>query len=273
MNDILDTGLLSNENGASARSDTSGATAGRSRPVVALVATVVVYTLAVFVIPDLSPLRALTRALPWLTGGIITQTVLLLSALLLMRLLGRRPWHMYGFRSVRPGLLLAPLAGAVGVALAGLVVAAILTRFLPGPGPGTGQEGGLHPAARQGMVHIVLAVWLYASLCEEVLYRGWLQSELDVWKRGERHPAFSIPVLVPALLFSLGHLCLISSFGPGMLLTVLLTTFGIGWLAGYHRQKTQSLLPAYLVHLTANVVGSGLPLLMGRLMGGGPGSP
>ncbi len=246
-----------------------GRTVARPDPLTALAATVIVYVLGVFIIPALPPLRSLTAAVPWLSSGTITQTVLLLSSLLLMRFLGRRPLRDYGFRSTGWRQLLAPVGAAVGIALAGLVLFSVLTMLAGASGPGPG----MHPAARQGFVHTVLTVWIYASLCEEMLYRGWLQTCLSPW-RGERGgTALSPAVLIPALIFSLGHLCLLGSIGTLMLVSILLMTFAIGWVAGYHRAKTQSLLPAFLAHLTANVVGSGVPLLMSRLMTGRPGMP
>jgi membrane protease YdiL (CAAX protease family) len=149
----------------------------RSVPLIALAAVFITYLLGMFIVPDLAPFRSLQAALPWVTGGVVSQTFFLITSLLLMRWVGRKPFRVYGFRL----------------------------------------------ADRRS-------------------------------------------VLIPALLFSLGHLCLIGLLDSVMLLSVLIMTFGIGWLAGYWRQKTGSLLQAYLIHFTANAVGSGLPLLLTRLM-------
>jgi membrane protease YdiL (CAAX protease family) len=234
----------------------------RSVPLIALAAVFITYLLGMFIVPDLAPFRSLQAALPWVTGGVVSQTFFLITSLLLMRWVGRKPFRVYGFRLADRRSVLIPIGLAVGITLAGMVISSVLTMLSPGNEP----SAGLHPAARYGFWHMALSVWVYASLCEEVFFRGWLQTELGVWGRDRARMAFSPPVLIPALLFSFGHLCLIGILDSGMLLSVLIMTFGIGWLAGYWRQKTGSLLPAYLIHFTANAVGSGLPLLLTRLM-------
>jgi membrane protease YdiL (CAAX protease family) len=234
----------------------------RSVPLIALAAVFITYLLGMFIVPDLAPFRSLQAALPWVTGGVVSQTFFLITSLLLMRWVGRKPFRVYGFRLADRRSVLIPIGLAVGITLAGMVISSVLTMLSPGNEP----SAGLHPAARQGFWHMVLSVWVYASLCEEVLFRGWLQTELGVWGRDRARIAFAPPVLIPALLLSLGHLCLIGLLDSVMLLSVLIMTFGIGWLAGYWRQKTGSLLQAYLIHFTANAVGSGLPLLLTRLM-------
>ncbi len=234
----------------------------RSSPLIALVAVGLTYLLGLFLVPDLAPFRSLRAALPWISSGVVSQTFFLVTSLLLMRWVGRRPFPVYGFRSTDLRSLLIPIGLAIGITLAGMVISSVLTMLSSGSEP----AAGTHPAARHGFWHMVISVWLYASLCEEVLFRGWLQTEIGGWGCKRVGLAFSPPVLVPALLFSLGHLCLIGTIGGVTLFSVLIMTFGIGWLAGYWRQRTGSLLPAYLVHVTANAVGSGLPLLMTRLM-------
>lgn len=106
----------------------------------------------------------------------------------------------------------------------------------------------------------VVFVWIYASLCEETLVRGLLQSllgglaEAGVAVRSK----LSLPVVVSALAFGAMHLGLIGRIGPAAIPIILMTIF-LGFVAAHYREKTGSLVPAILVHMLFNMGGT-LPL-------------
>ncbi len=106
----------------------------------------------------------------------------------------------------------------------------------------------------------VVFVWIYASLCEETLVRGLLQSllgglaEAGVAVRSK----LSLPVVVSALAFGAMHLGLIGRIGAAAIPIILMTIF-LGFVAAHYREKTGSLLPAILVHMFFNMGGT-LPL-------------
>lgn len=115
----------------------------------------------------------------------------------------------------------------------------------------------------------IIFIWIYASIAEEVLTRGLVQSSLASWgKYGFVVLGFriSLPVLVSALFFGLMH-AMQSAIGAGSytVIVTVLFAFILGLVAGYHREETQSLVPAIIVHMFANVGGSLAGFLMGLL--------
>jgi membrane protease YdiL (CAAX protease family) len=109
-------------------------------------------------------------------------------------------------------------------------------------------------------IQTIVFVWFYATLCEETLVRGLLQTLLS----GSAKAGASVghwlrmPVLVSGLFFGAMHLPLVQQMGPKMIPVVLMATY-LGLVAAHYRQKTGSLLPALLVHLLFNIAGV-LPL-------------
>jgi membrane protease YdiL (CAAX protease family) len=106
----------------------------------------------------------------------------------------------------------------------------------------------------------IVFIWLYSSFCEETLVRGLLQTLLSrsseagaVVRRG-----LSMPVVVSGLFFGAMHLTLIRLIGPGAIPIVLAATY-LGLVAAYYREKTGSLLPAYILHVLFNIAGT-LPM-------------
>jgi len=104
-------------------------------------------------------------------------------------------------------------------------------------------------------LQLVVFVWLYASVCEEVLARGLLQSLVAGPDRvlGDRR-TFSMPILMSALFFGAMHLVLIGSMGPAAGVSIVLATL-LGYVAARYRASTGSLIPAIMVHALFNVGG------------------
>jgi membrane protease YdiL (CAAX protease family) len=106
----------------------------------------------------------------------------------------------------------------------------------------------------------VVFVWVYASISEELLTRGLLQTLLSGNSRGAA-PAprrLSMPVLVSGLFFGSMHIGLVKSMGPAAVPVILLAVF-LGLIAARYRERTGSLLPAIIVHALFNIGGM-LPL-------------
>jgi membrane protease YdiL (CAAX protease family) len=116
------------------------------------------------------------------------------------------------------------------------------------------------PAAGFTKLQIIVFVWIFSSLCEEILVRGLLQTLLSRTANAGaaiRH-RLSMPVVVSGLFFGAMHLTLIRLMGPGAILIVLLATC-LGLIAAHYREKTGSLLPAILIHMLFNI-GATLPM-------------
>lgn len=109
-------------------------------------------------------------------------------------------------------------------------------------------------------LQLVVFVWVYASISEEVLTRGLLQTLLtgDSQREVPAPHRLSMPVLVSALFFGSMHIVLVKSMGPMVIGVILLAVF-LGLIAARYRERTGSLLPAIIVHALFNIGGM-LPL-------------
>ena len=102
-----------------------------------------------------------------------------------------------------------------------------------------------------GITSFLLAWWreaIYTALGEEVFFRGFLGGWLM------RRFGFAIGNTVQALIFLLPHLFLLTiniNFYPIIPVQLL-----AGWLFGWLRYRSGSILPGWLAHSLANAVGA-----------------
>ena len=144
--------------------------------------------------------------------------------------------------------------------LFGFLAAVIISVLMTVVGTSLGLEIEIHHVFDvMSPLQFILFVFIYASVVEEVLFRGFLQNILTPLNdKGiqlfKRH--ISIPVIVSALAFSLAHLNLIrSDAGAFFLVRTLIFTFSIGLVAGYYQEKHNNNAYAILVHMAANFMG------------------
>jgi membrane protease YdiL (CAAX protease family) len=221
-----------------------------------------IYGVSLYVIPRLDFMRSLRAEWTWLGPGSITQVLFLVFSLILMLILGKGDLSRYGFRT-------APLRATARAALTGLGASAViflvgmgLMSLIFGPGPESGGDG---PGPSHDLVKTILFVWILASTCEEVFYRGLLQNFLSpLGKYGFRllRWRISVPVALCALAFGLGHLCLIGMMPGPLVAQIVVSATVLGIIAGYFLEKTGSLVPAIIVHASFNVVGMVIPIIL-----------
>lgn len=115
-------------------------------------------------------------------------------------------------------------------------------------------------------LQIFVFVFIYASIAEEILFRGFLMNILKPLKsKGikifRRH--LSVPVIISAVIFGLAHLILISTGAGGLFLfrVVVFTTI-LGLIAGYYQEKYENNAYAIIVHMSGNLMGVIGALLM-----------
>jgi membrane protease YdiL (CAAX protease family) len=108
-------------------------------------------------------------------------------------------------------------------------------------------------------LQVFLFIFIYASVAEEVLFRGFFQNILKPMKNNgiklfKRH--ISVPVMIGAVAFSLAHLILIMS-GANIFFVVrtLIFTFVLGLIAGYYQEKYENNAYAIIVHMGGNFMG------------------
>jgi len=105
-------------------------------------------------------------------------------------------------------------------------------------------------------LQILVFIFFYASVCEELLFRGFLMNflkplEMRGFKIFKRR--LSLPVIISAVLFGLGHIIIVAT-GAGfslVLRTVVFTTV-LGLVAGYYQEKYENNAYAIIVHMSAN---------------------
>lgn len=137
-----------------------------------------------------------------------------------------------------------------GMIVFGSVYMGLLRNIIgDGTEPLAGMGGG------QSFLTIVLSIWLWSSITEEIYTRGLFQSLLDKLKK-YRFLRLSVPVWLSGLAFGLLH---ISIYEPGKLfftMFVVSQAITLGLLAAYYREKSRSLYPSIMVHVLGNIYGS-----------------
>ncbi len=108
-------------------------------------------------------------------------------------------------------------------------------------------------------LQVFIFVFIYASIAEEILFRGFLMNilkplaskKISLFKR-----EISLPVIFSALLFGLAHLTLITTGAGGLfLLRILIFTTTLGLIAGYYQEKYDNNAFAIIVHMSGNILG------------------
>ncbi len=121
------------------------------------------------------------------------------------------------------------------------------------------RAGGMSPLKGLSFVQIVLLVWVLASVAEEILVRGYVQSYLEpLMDRGFSvfHLRLSLPVIMSAVFFAVMHIILLAT-GTSFLTTYIVVVFAffLGLVAAYQRERTGSILPAIAAHVSFNIGG------------------
>jgi len=214
------------------------------RPVLALVLTVTVWLAAMYAV-------RIVRVPPgsFFPPSFVTHSLMLALSVAAMWVISKGRLDLYGFTKgaykFRPRILLWVLPTAV-LSLVSAVVS-------PGRQGTAGPFGFTKP-------QMIVFIWVYASISEETLTRGLLQTLLSRdAKVGAAAPhRLSMPVLVSGLFFGFMHIVLVKLMGPAAVPVILLAVF-LGLVAARYRERTGSLLPAIIVHALFNIGGM-LPL-------------
>lgn len=116
-----------------------------------------------------------------------------------------------------------------------------------------------HPLlAKLSPMQVLVFVFIYASIVEEILFRGFLLNILkSIEKRGVAifKRKISLAVIISALAFGSAHLILITTgVGSLFLIRVVLFTFSLGLIAGYYQEKYDNNSYAIIVHMAGNSI-------------------
>lgn len=184
-----------------------------------------------------------------------TQALELILSLLAIAILGGARFAEYGF--CRPQGDYLATANIPRIAIMA-VVAVVLGMAATSAVLITGAVG--NPIIKKmNIFQIMLFVWIFSSIIEEIFTRGFIQSHIARATSASIRLVFfrvEIPVLIGALAFASMHLVLLrSGAGAATLLIILPFTFFVGLLAGHERSRSASLIPAIGVHMLANIGG------------------
>jgi membrane protease YdiL (CAAX protease family) len=156
----------------------------------------------------------------------------------------RRPFAKFGFRRPAPARGHFMLWGlALGAASTGVILALGLK----------GMRGRL---AEYGLPGIVLWVWIFSSVVEEVFCRGWFQTLAAAGENDSYSERSRAAVLWSAALFGTMHLTLL--FGDierAAVAIIVLSVTALGYVCATARARTGSLRPAIVAHVMFNVGG------------------
>jgi membrane protease YdiL (CAAX protease family) len=215
----------------------------------------IVFFVAAYFVPSLGLVSNVVRATRWLSLGDVTQIVLFVTSTVLIILIGRGETGMFGIQRaaachIKRSVLLSTAACSV------LVVAGILCVAASG---GSLQPESSATAVAGGIVKAIVSIWIVASMTEELFFRGLIMgflSPLKNWGFRIMGAYLSVPVIVSAAGFSLGHLLLLSVMDARMVAVIVANTAVLGLIAGYYREQSGSLIPAIGAHMTFNIVGA-----------------
>ena len=117
-----------------------------------------------------------------------------------------------------------------------------------------------HPLlSSMNVLQVFIFVFLYASIAEELLFRGVLLSFLEPLKKigfNFFKRKISLSVLISALAFGFGHLVLIfTGVQAAFLIRVVVFTTILGIVAGYYQEKYDNNAYAIIVHMAGNSIG------------------
>jgi membrane protease YdiL (CAAX protease family) len=177
--------------------------------------------------------ESVTAQYPWARQA-VSQGLLTVVALGAMAV-SRRPFAEFGFRRPAPAQGHFKLWGLVLGAASTVVILALGLR---------GMRAGL---AAYGLLGIVLWIWVFSSIVEEVFCRGWFQSLVA---GGDTRAA----VIWSAALFGTMHLGLLfSNVEIAAVVVIVLSVTALGYVCATARARTGSLRPAIAAHVMFNV--------------------
>jgi uncharacterized protein len=148
--------------------------------------------------------------------------------------------------------ILKPISIGISLTIVIYLLMAILSKL-------AGGELQAHPfLSKMNPIQILVFAFIYASIVEEILFRGFLLNLLKSLKtRGITlfNRKISLSVIISALAFGLAHLILIKTGVNSLFLVrVVLFASSLGLVAGYYQEKYDNTSYAIIVHMSGNSI-------------------
>lgn len=115
------------------------------------------------------------------------------------------------------------------------------------------------PVSNLTIIQIIFFVFIYSSIVEEVLFRGFLLNILSPIKNNGIlifQKKISYSVLISALMFGLYHIIPINSNHSTIyIIGMLIAPSILGIVAGYYQEKYNNHFYSILIHMSGNLIG------------------
>ncbi|WP_111710126.1 CPBP family intramembrane glutamic endopeptidase [Lutibacter citreus] len=189
----------------------------------------------------------------------ILKFYILILSILTILFLNNGSLKNYGFSTPKNINYLKMTLISVGIIIGSLIVGAIifmgiLNNIFPSENPKLLSKP-------NSLIELILVIWIWSSICEEILVRGLLQSFMNHLKSIKIF-RLSLPVIISGLFFGAMHLSLLNSeINIWYVFFTVFNTSIMGMLAAFYREKSDSLIPPILIHLLTNVLGS-IPMII-----------
>lgn len=207
-------------------------------------------TIAIFVISAFAG-NLIDLNHPFILNSFVTHTTMLLLSIVVIYSFKKQVNYKIAIPKLRT-IFKPILFGLLATIVVNISMAAI-TGGLDGK-----QEA--HPLlASASPIQVFLFIFIYASIAEELLFRGFLMNILKPSKaKGITilRRTLSLPVIISAVAFGVAHLILITTGASGFLiLRVVVFTTVLGLIAGYYHEKYNNNVYAIIVHMAGNWFG------------------
>lgn len=202
-------------------------------------------------------------SLSFYTSNMVMKSFLLILSIVMILFINNASLKDYGFTRARNVKYYKIIWVTIGVSVLSFIVGnllfnGLLRHYFPTENP----KGFPKPSS---IIEMIISVWIWSSICEEILVRGFVQSFLIHLKKYHFFK-LSLPIVISGLFFGAMHLSLLKiDFDIWFVSFIVFYTTVIGLLAAHYREKSNSLIPPILIHFLANFVGS-TPLLIITLL-------
>ena len=222
-----------------------------------LITTIIIYIISIF-----SGLK-LQIPIKFLAETFETHTIMLILSVLAIYLFKKQgflnfPNERFHFKNIWKPILIM----IIGFIFIQIFVTLLLLPFGIKP---TENNKMAETVTEYGTLRVFLFVVIYASIVEEILFRGFLQNVLLPLK-SKAIKIFklkiSLPVILSGVIFGLGHLIVLTTGAEiSFVIRIVFFTTTVGLIAGYFYEKHQNILYAIIVHSIANI-----PMLIATLI-------
>ncbi len=195
------------------------------------------------------------------SSNVIFKFSMLFFSLLAIFIVKNDSFKEFGFRAPEKIKVGRFLLISIGILIASFIVGniifnGILRSVFPVEGEGVGFP-------KTTIIQTILTVWIWSSICEEVLTRGLIQGIMNNHTQ-IKFIRLSVPVWISGLFFGMMHLSLLKTdMDIWFVSFIVFNTTVLGLLAAFYREKTKSIYPAIFLHFLANVLGSVPAMIMG----------